>query len=169
MTQCILEDEMLNPEDYPLRDTESEKRIGFSLAKTRELARKNNHRLLEGKTMYCVENINGGYDAYKSIIETNGGQCILFRGRGLVIPTRRTVGDGDDNHGAKERDEVYLISGTEKSHVKLWPKFRKLVQDAKRIPRIVPAQWLLDVAMSQEWRSADVVELKDEDVEMING
>lgn len=39
-----------------------------------------------------------------------------------------------------------------------------MARDSRKVPRIVRADWLLDIAMSQEWRWKDSLELKEEDV-----
>ncbi|PGH12353.1 hypothetical protein AJ80_06763 [Polytolypa hystricis UAMH7299] len=167
ITDCILKDRLLNPDEYPLRDPESESKYRFSLEDSRKRALKNKNKLLDGKMIYCVENIRGGFDAFKSIVETNGGQCALYRGRsGMAISGRRTAADEGQHAGGGDAEEVFLISGLEKSHMKLWPKFRTMVQDARKVPRIVGADWLLEIAMSQEWRSDDNFELCEADVQM---
>ncbi|OJD11404.1 hypothetical protein AJ78_07826 [Emergomyces pasteurianus Ep9510] len=165
---CLDQNQFLSPSDFLLRDPESEGKYSLSLEKARLNALENKNQLLDGRIIYCVETITGGFDAFKSIIESNGGQCFLFRGRsGLTLPNRRRSGDeGKKNVGAPSLDEIYLISGTEKSHLRLWPKFRNMVWNAKKIPKIVPPDWLLNIAMAQEWRINDALELKEEDVEM---
>ena len=166
ITDCIEKDTLLNPDDYVLRDKASEKRYKFKLEEARQRAKQNNNNFLQGRTIYCVETVSGGFDAFKSIIETNGGQCALFRGRaGITIGGRRAVDDADADNASADR-EVYLLSGTEKSHEKLWPKFRALANDAKKIPRIVRTDWLLDSVLCQELRWKDEWELGREDVDM---
>ncbi|KAL1956007.1 hypothetical protein VTO42DRAFT_7907 [Malbranchea cinnamomea] len=166
ITDCINEEKLLNPDDYILRDKESEKRYNFTLEEALRRARQNKNKLLQGRTIYCVENIHGGFDAFRSIIETNGGQCALFRGRaGIAIGGRRAVDEGDASNASTEKD-VYLISGTEKSHQKLWPKFRALAHDAKKNPRIVRTDWLLDSVLCQELRWKDEWELGGCDMAM---
>ena len=166
ITDCIEKDTLLNPDDYILRDKASEKRYKFKLEEARQRAKENGNNLLQGRTVYCVETVNGGFDAFKSIIETNGGQCAMFRGRaGIAIGGRRAADEGDEENAASER-EVYLLSGTEKSHEKLWPKFRALAHDAKKIPKIVRTDWLLDSVLCQELRWKDEWELGKEDVDM---
>lgn len=163
MTACIEKGELLDADEFLLQDKASEKKYDFSLEEARQRARVNKNQLLQGHTIYCVENIRGGFDAFKSIVETNGGQCVMFRGRpGLSIGGRRRGGDGAQG----EPDEVYLISGTEKNDTKLWNKFRTLAQNAKRTPKIVRADWLLDIAVAQEWRGNEMFELEETDIDM---
>jgi len=165
VTDCILQNTLLNPDEYPLRDAASEKKYNFSLNQARARARLNKNKLLQGQTIYCVEKVHGGFDAFKSIIETNGGQCALFRGRpGVALGSRRTTDEIGQVNTAAQREDVYLISGTDKAHIRLWPRFRKMARDSRKVPRIVRADWLLDIAMSQEWRWTDSLELKEEDV-----
>lgn len=164
VTDCIQTGELLDVNEYLLQDKASEKKYNVDLEKAIQRAQVNKNQLLQGHTIYCVENIRGGFDAFKSIVETNGGQCVMFRGRpGVSIGGRRRGGDDSQD---EQSDEVYLISGAEKSDVKLWNKFRTLAQNAKRIPKIVRADWLLDIAMAQEWRENGNFELEDADVEM---
>lgn len=158
VTDCIERNKVLDPNKYTLRDVEWEKKYDISLEKARARAKSNQNKLLEGRTIYCVDQIRGGFDSFKSIIETNGGQCAMFRGRaGLTLGGGRRAADETD-----DSREVYLISGDEKGHMKLWPKFRALAKDAKKIPKIVRADWLIDIAMSQEWRWNDSFELTEE-------
>ncbi|EGC41268.1 BRCT domain-containing protein [Histoplasma capsulatum var. duboisii H88] len=163
---CLEQNQLLNPNEFLLQDPKSEKKYNFSLERARLKALENKNQLLDGKIIYCVETIPGGFDAFKSIIETNGGQCFLFRGRsGITLPNRRRSGENKENDGAPSFDEIYLISGTEKNHVRLWPKFRNMVLNAKKTPKIVRPDWLLNIAMAQEWRMEDSLELV-EDVQM---
>ncbi|EFW23239.1 hypothetical protein D8B26_006740 [Coccidioides posadasii str. Silveira] len=159
ITDCVKKDELLDPNKYKLRDKKSEKKYEFSLDQALQRAEKNQNRLLQGRTIFCVETIHGGFDVFKSIIETNGGQCAMYRGRPLTIAGRRGA-DGGEAH----KEEVYLISGGDKSHVKLWPRFQTMVQDARKVPKIVRTDWLLEIAMSQEWRWKDEYEWKEEDL-----
>ncbi|PGH32671.1 hypothetical protein GX50_04518 [[Emmonsia] crescens] len=165
---CLEQNQLLSPNDFLLRDPKSEGKYSLSLEKARLNALENKNQLLSGRIIYCVETVTGGFDAFKSIVENNGGQCFLFRGRsGITLPNRRRSGDESrENDGAPNIDEIYLISGTEKSHVRLWPKFRNMVLNAKKVPKIVRPDWLLNIAMAQEWRVNDSLELKEEDVQM---
>ncbi|KDB24439.1 hypothetical protein H109_03728 [Trichophyton interdigitale MR816] len=160
ITDCLEKKELLDPNDYILKDKASEKKYNFTLEKARQRAKKNEQKLLSGHTIYCTDKINGGIEAFQAIIEANGGQCVPYRGRpGTMISSRRLAADGADQ---SEADDVYLISGTDKSSVKLWDKFRTMARNAKRVPRVVSSDWLLDIALSQEWRSGDSYEHPDE-------
>lgn len=167
VTDCIKKDELLDPDDYPLEDTQVEKTHHFTIAQAQINAKKNKNKLLNGKLIYCVEGIRGGFETFKSIIETNGGQCPLFRGRlGTTIPSARAMSESSSGESGEQDhpEEVYLISGVERVHSKLWPKFRQMALGARRVPKIVKTDWLLDVAMSQEWRSTGGYELTEDDI-----
>ncbi|KAI1953768.1 regulator of Ty1 Transposition [Ophidiomyces ophidiicola] len=161
VTDCLKQEKLLDPAKYLLRDKKSEKKFNICLEKARNRAEKNKNTLLQGRTIFCVETIHGGFDVFKSIIETNGGQCALYRGRPLMISNRRS---GNEDEGDNSKDEVYLISGTDKAHQKLWPKFRTMAENAKKTPRIMRSDWLLELAMAQEWRWKPELELKENDI-----
>jgi hypothetical protein len=164
--QCLKKDELLNPVDFPLIDKGAEAKFKFSLAKASDRAKKNKNNLLRGFRVYCVEDIRGGFDAFKSIVEANGGECLLFRGRlALANTSRREESDDEDSEAEgdeRSRHGVFLLSSAESKHARLWPRFRQLAGDVKRTPKIVRVDWLLDMAMSQELRTADEYELSEE-------
>ncbi|KAK2750825.1 hypothetical protein FQN55_001837 [Onygenales sp. PD_40] len=165
--QCLDKDELLNPSDFILHDPVNEKKHNFTLEEARLRALENKNQLLDGMVVYCVEKINGGFEPYKSIVENNGGQCVMFRGRsGIALPNRRASQETRKYDEGPDPDEVFLISGAEKDQAKLWRKFRNMVLNAKKTPRIVRPDWLLNMAMAQEWRWDDSLELKEEDVLM---
>lgn len=89
-------------------------------------------------------------------MEANGGECSLFRGR-LSLPHkyRPDTRDDDDMEVDKPDDEVYLLSSVAPDQQKLWPRFRQMVEELGRKPRIVRVDWLLDIAMSQKLHPAD--------------
>lgn len=164
--QCLKKDELLNPADFPLVDKGAEAKFNFSLVKASARAKKNKNKLLRGFRIYCVEDIRGGFDAFKSIVEANGGECLLFRGRlALANNSRREESDDEDSEMDDEepgRHEVFLLSSAESKHARLWTRFRQVAGDVKRTPKIVRVDWLLDMAMSQELRTADEYELSEE-------
>jgi hypothetical protein len=167
VTQCLAKNEVLDPADFPLVDKSAEKRFEFSLEEARARAQRNKNKLLQGYRICCVETIRGGFDAFKSIVEANGGECTLFRGRVSMIESRpRTGSDEEDEADHPERNEVYLLTGVAPEHVKLWPRFRQMVQDVGKVPRIVNVNWLLDIAMSQEIRWKDEYEVNEQ---ILNG
>jgi hypothetical protein len=150
ITKCIEKNKLLEPEDFLLQDKANEKRFHISLAQSQKRARENRNKLFEGQTIYCVENIHGGFDTYKSIIEANGGRCNMYRGRpGTMVPSRRAdseVSTTDDSFQA----EVVLISGPDKEQARVWPRFRQMAEGSRKIPRIVRTEWLIESAMAQE-------------------
>lgn len=143
-------------------DRITEKKVGFNLKKTLERAATNKNKLLRDYRICCVETIRGGFDAFRSIVEANGGECTLFRGRVSMNEHRRR--EGSESSGEADqpmRDDVFLISGDEPEHVKVWPRFRQMVLEAGKTPRIVNVNWLLDIAMSQEIGWKDEYEYTD--------
>ncbi|KAL1964664.1 hypothetical protein VTN77DRAFT_6690 [Rasamsonia byssochlamydoides] len=166
VTQCLAKNELLDPADFPLVDKAAEKKFDFSLEESRARALKNKNKLLQGYRVCCVETIRGGFDAFKSIVEANGGECTLFRGRVSMNESRpRAKSDDEEDEGKHpERNEVYLLTGVAPEQVKLWPRFRQMVQDVGKVPRIVNVNWILDIAMSQEIRWKDEYEVNEQSV-----
>lgn len=168
VTDCLESDELLDPDDYPLEDPHMEKKFKFSLARAQENAKSNKNKLLRGKLIYCLEDVRGGFETYKSIVETNGGQCTLFRGGryGMTIPSGRAMSEtGNGESGEQDHaEEVYLLTGPDTKLSNLWPKFRKMATGSRKVPKIVKMDWMLDIAMSQEWKGTDGYELTEDDV-----
>jgi hypothetical protein len=170
VAQCLAKNERLDPSDFTLVDKPAEKRFNFSLRDARARAQKNHNKLLRGFQICCVETIRGGFDAFKSIVEANGGECTLFRGRVSMNEGRARSDSMDDDdeeegdEGHPEKDEVYLLSGIAPEQVKLWPRFRQMVHEVGKTPRIVNVNWLLDIAMSQEIRWKDEYEVNEDNV-----
>ncbi|THC92538.1 hypothetical protein EYZ11_007991 [Aspergillus tanneri] len=163
ITACLKENELVDPAEFPLEDEAAEKRLGFSLEEARGNAKKNKNRLLQGYQIYCVETIRGGFDAFKSIVDANGGDCSLFRGR-VSHQSQRDESDDDSSvdYEDRSRKEMYLLSSVTADHQRLWPRFRQLVHALGKTPRIVRVDWLLDIAMSQTLHEADAYELNEE-------
>jgi Regulator of Ty1 transposition protein 107 BRCT domain len=150
ISKCIEKNKLLDPEDFLLQDKANEKRFHISLAQSQKRARENRNKLFEGQTIYCVENIHGGFDTYKSIIEANGGRCNMYRGRpGTMVPSRRADGE-DSTMDDSFQAEVILISGPDKDQARVWPRFRQMAEGSRKIPRIVRSEWLIESAMAQE-------------------
>ncbi|EED24283.1 DNA repair protein Rtt107, putative [Talaromyces stipitatus ATCC 10500] len=162
VTECLAKDELLDPSDFALVDKITEKKVGFNLAATLERAKTNKNKLLRDYRICCVETIRGGFDAFKSIAEANGGECTLFRGRVSMNDHRRRDPDSesDEEEDHLMKNDVFLVSGEEPEHVKVWPRFRQMVLEAGKTPRIVNVNWLLDIAMSQEIGWKDEYEYK---------
>lgn len=164
ITQCLKKNELLDPRDFELVDKAAEERFSFSLKEAAIKAKQNKNKLLQGYNIYCVESIRGGFDAFKSIVDANGGNCLLFRGR---VSHKVQQPDSDDESSDEEPSEreVYLLSSVAPEHQKLWPRFRQMVEEIGKTPRIVRVDWLLDIAMSQELHVADTYELDEETIE----
>ncbi|KKK18849.1 hypothetical protein P175DRAFT_0535267 [Aspergillus ochraceoroseus IBT 24754] len=162
ITQCLKKNELVTPNDFLLRDEAAEKRFGFSLEKSKENAKNNKNKLLNGYQIFCVETIRGGFDAFKSIVDANGGDCFLFRTRVSYQAKREESDDDGEEEEDLSRKEIYLLSSVSSEHQKLWPRFRQVALEMGKTPRIVRVDWLLDIAMSQELRIAQEYELNEE-------
>ena len=165
---CLAKDEWRDPEDYVLNDSAGEQRMGFKLSEAVSRAKNHRGQLLRGMPIYCTETVKGGFDVYKSIIEANGGKCLLYKGRaGSNAASRAGVEEEDtdamdtDAMDTDEPEYLYLISGHMPVEKALWPKFRQLVQGTKKLPRIVCTDWLLNSALRQELHWDEVYELKE--------
>lgn len=146
---CLERDELLNPDHFELDDKANEKKLGVPLNLSRERAKENCHRLLQGRSIYCVENIHGGFDIFKSIVEANGGRCMCWRARkGTMVPSRRA--DSDATTDDESQNDVYLLTGPEKENVRLWDRFRQMAEASRKQPRIVSPDWLLETALCQK-------------------
>ncbi len=163
--QCLAKNELLSPTEFLLTDPESEKRLGFTLNDALIRARANQQRLLEGLTIYSTEGLQGGFETYKSIIEANGGRCLLYRARAGLVASSRTSGqDGaSDREGHADSDIVYLISSLGHDETRLWRKFRQMAQSSGKTPRIVKTDWMLDIALSQRIQWNDSYEMTEDD------
>lgn len=163
--QCLAKNKMLSPEDFVLKDPEGEKRLEIKLIEATARARELKGHLLQGYTIFCTEGVHGGFDTYKSIVETNGGKCLLYRGRAGSSTLSRAGLVGETDEPEPDTPEyVYLMSGTTHDEVRLWPKFRQMAHGTGRIPRIVKTDWMLDLALSQSVRWRDGYELAEENV-----
>jgi len=146
---CLNENKLMNPEDFELEDATNEKRFGISLKSSRERAQKNHNQLLKGRSIYCMENIHGGFETFKAIVEANGGQCMLWRNRkGQTVPSSRADSDGSVN--ADTNQDVYLVTDARKENKPMWSRFREMAEGSRKVPRIVLTDWLLETAMSQQ-------------------
>ncbi|KAH0565393.1 hypothetical protein GP486_001210 [Trichoglossum hirsutum] len=149
---CLDKGQYLPLEDFLLRDTDGEERLGLRLADTLKRAKKNNRRLLAGETIYCTSNI---YDTYKTIIEANGGRCLIFRGSsrggaGSNASKANGTTDTDDESDGREIDDMLLVSGETPEEMNLWVAFDKMALSEGRGAKVTRAEWLLDVVMKQE-------------------
>lgn len=157
--QCLAQRKLLDPNDFPLRDDEGELRYRMKLPQAIQRARTNSGDLLRGRTIYVTEDVHGGFDTYRAIVEVNGGECRLFRGRTNI----NILGDDKRDEDSIE-GRIYLVSGTSASEGKLWPKFRSMVEQCGKEPRIVKTDWILDLALSQELRYDSQYSLTEENI-----
>ncbi|MCJ1475932.1 hypothetical protein MMC13_004596 [Lambiella insularis] len=164
---CIEQTKHVRPEDYRLNDLEGESRHRLTLAGVTARANANKGHLLRGQNIYCTEHIYGGFDTYKSIVEVNGGRCLLYRARAGSVTTGRVGacnGVDEDEH-VEEPEYIYLISGPKPEEQRLWPKFRQMVEAIGKLPRIVRTDWMLDLALSQQapqWNESYEVTTEDD-------
>lgn len=165
VNDCLSQNKRLEPENYLLQDTESEKRMGYKLSDSLARAKSNKGQLLRGYTIYCTENIHGGFETYKSIVEVNGGKCLMYRARaGATATLRAGLDEENDGSEAGTPGHVYLISGTTPGEAKLWPKFRQMIEGLGKNSLVVRHDWVLDLALSQKHQWLDFYNLTDKDV-----
>ena len=153
LEQCLSRKERLDPNDFLLTETPEERARGYNLAESIERARSNKCRLLRGYTIYVTDNVHGGFNTYKAIIERNGGTCLLYRARATSVANASRV-DGPEQETDRATpstpDYLYLASSSRPEDAKLWPRFRQMTQEKSKIPRVVHTDWILDVALRQE-------------------
>ncbi|KAL9604469.1 MAG: hypothetical protein Q9219_000434 [cf. Caloplaca sp. 3 TL-2023] len=162
---CLAKDDRLEPGDYLLNDPAGEERLGFELDAALSRARNHRGRLLRGTTIFCTEPVKGGFDTYKAIIDANGGKCLLYKARASSA-TAKAAGAEENSEGIAEGelDYIYLISGMSPAEKVLWSKFRSMVHEAGKRPRIVETDWLLNTALRQELHWDNGYELTEERV-----
>jgi len=144
---CLANGGHLDPEDYLLEDKEFEKKVGYKLSGALLRAKENKGRLLRGHSIYVTEAVRGGFETYRSIIEVNGGKCLMYRAR-AATSLRAGVDEDTDGSESGQPEFVYLVSGQTHEEAKLWPKFKQMVEAAGKNPRIVRNDWLLNTAAS---------------------
>lgn len=142
---CLEANELRDPEKFKLVDKEQEKKLGLSLTLSKERAKENRGELLKGRSVYCLPNVNGGFDTYRQIVAANGGECMVWQNRkGTRVKSHRAGSEGE------ETTDVYLLSPEEGDNTKLWEAFRSMVLASRMTPRIVATDWLIETAMRQE-------------------
>ena len=162
---CLAKDELQDPTEFLLQDADGEARFSLKLPSVLKHAKANQGKLLRGYSIYCTDQIKGGWETYKQIIEENGGSCCLYRGRpGSVTASRRTS-EGEQMSQAPVGSKIFLVSSASKQDAKLWTKFRQTVEGIGRVPMVVKTDWLLDVALSQEARGGDDYLLTEDMIE----
>ncbi|KAI1141618.1 BRCT domain-containing protein [Hypoxylon sp. FL0543] len=142
---CLDKKQLLDPQDYVLKDEENEKKFGIKLTTSVRRARENKGKLLWNIPIYCTNNIKNGPAGYQAIAEANGAIFMVYGTRSgtTIKPTRPEEDEGGP-------DPVYLLSNTSPEEKKLWKKFEAMATNGNMEPRIVAADWLLDVVMNQE-------------------
>lgn len=137
---------MPDPQQFILKDRENEKKFGIRLDTAIARARANKGRLLAGIPIYCTSNIRNGPESFRPIAEANGAQFMTYSARsGVTIKPTTAEEDGD-----APPDPVYLLTSNSDEERKLWPRFRAMAEKGHMEPRIVSADWLLDVTMRQQ-------------------
>ena len=145
---CLESDDLEDPDSFKLVDKQQEKRLGLSLTLSKERAKENRNMLLEGRSVYVLSNVNGGFDTYSKIVQANGGHCVLFMGsKKTRMKSHRA--DGEEDGEDATLPDVYLIS-PEDPDEKLWQQFRVMAHSSRQTPRIVTTDWLIETAMRQE-------------------
>jgi hypothetical protein len=147
---CMKKGEVPDIDDFLLKDLVNEKKFGLKLKDILVRAKANKRCLLRRKVIYCTAEIANGPETYNAIVKANGGDFNVYRGKGgaMIKPTKPEEDDG-------EPEPAYLLTGPRPEERKLWPKFTEMAEKGNMIPRIVHAEWLLDVAMSQQLKWAD--------------
>ncbi|KAJ4367427.1 regulator of Ty1 Transposition [Neocucurbitaria cava] len=141
-------------EKHLLKARDFEEGSGFRLVEAIERAEQNKHRLLKEWTIFCTQNVGGGFDTYKDIIEANGGKCAKWTGKTTAITaSKRSLNTSgaevSQNQEEDEGDVLYLISDPDKKEFANWAKFRELAKKHDMIPRIVSKDWIVFVTMAQ--------------------
>ena len=143
------------PTDCLLDDAAGETKLGCSLAEATARAKANGRKLFKGWQIFATEKVNGGFETYRAVVETNGGACIPYQEKTHMKVSRYgRDADGEASPGKTDEDRLFLVSGTSKQERALWGGFRAMAEEADMVPMIVSADWLLGVAMAQEvlWR-----------------
>ena len=165
VNDCLSRNKRLEPEQYLLQDTEVEDKMGYKLSDAIARAKSNKGQLLQGYTVYCTENIHGGFETYKSIVDVNGGKCLMYRARaGSTATLRARLDEGSDGSEVEARENVYLVSGTTPDEAKLWPRFRQMIEGMGKNPLVVRHEWVVDIAMLQMHQWRDDYNLTDKDI-----
>lgn len=152
---CIKHNKVPSFSSYTLSDREGEEKLNCNLLRSLERADRNAHHLLKGWQIFCTKDIAGGFDVYKDIIKTNGGECFLYTGRNAMTVSKRTFDKSlpaAESQNDEKGDVLYLISGSKAQEMALWKKFRELAQKADMQAKIVQADWILGCTLNQEVR-----------------
>ena len=157
---CLKDERLHDTDKFLLKDRANEKKYGVTLEQSRERAVENKNHLLAGRTIFCVRDIHGGFDTFKSIIAANGGQCNSYEGRPHnLVGSRRYGSEEGDTEDDVQKDAI-LISGQTDQNLKLWRRFQQMAEGSRKVPRIVKADWLLETAIAQKVLPFDKHELR---------
>lgn len=161
---CFKNKKVPDPEKYPLQDRETEERQGMKLRDSITQAKKNKGQLLQGWQVFCTQDVTGGFDTYKAIIEANGGVAMLYKGRPAMNVSKRSF-NADLGHAgtAESQDDdtdnkLYLISGENPADAGLWEKFKQMARAADMVPVITKSEWMISVTLrhtihwDEKWR-----------------
>lgn len=140
---CIKKGKLPETDNFFLKDVENEKKFGLKLRDVVARAKANKRGLLRRVPVYSTKDIENGSDTFRQIVEANGGMFGEYLGRPTIKKTKPEEDDGP-------AEPVYLLTGQSPKERNLWPKFEQMAREGNMIPRIVHAEWLLDVAMSQQ-------------------
>ncbi|KAI9652390.1 MAG: hypothetical protein M1829_001658 [Trizodia sp. TS-e1964] len=151
--ECLASNELKNAKDYILKDSKGEKALKCKLEDSLARARKNQKTLFQGWTIYCTPKLLEESESYRTIVETNGGQLLVFRSR-----DRARVHDNTDDDETTEQytsngdvSEIYLmISDTEEHDIVLRRRFEKMVIEEGKRPLVVVHKWLVDSIITQQ-------------------
>ncbi|TVY54255.1 BRCT-containing protein 1 [Lachnellula cervina] len=152
---CIKDGAVPDATGFVLKDTSNEKKFGLKLKDAVARAKANKRSLLRHVPIYCTEDIPNKPETFKDIVLANGGIFNLFRGK----PFAKKVNPEEDEGG---NEPVYLLSGTKEKEKAMWPMFREEARKGNMVPRIVPAEFILDTAMTQQLNWRDYYLLDDE-------
>ena len=148
LDEVLQSGEVPDPQEYLLKDRENEEKWNLDLEKSMSRAKSHRSKLLWGMPIYCTDKIRNGYESYQHIAEANGAIFKVYRARsGTTI--KPTTAEEDNN---APPEPVYLLTSTSPDEKQMWGRFKQMAEAGHMEPRIVSADWLLDVAMAQQVR-----------------
>jgi hypothetical protein len=148
ITACLEAGELLEPQDYLLKDKENEKKYAIKLSKSVARAKAHRGKLLWSVAVYCTDKIRNGPESYRAVAEANGAIFKMYRARSGVTIKPTTA----EEDGGRAPEPVYLLSSMSPEEKAMWPRFKDMAEKGNMEPRVVAPDWLLDVAMAQEVR-----------------
>jgi len=95
ITACLEAGELLEPQDYLLKDKENEKKYDIKLSKSVARAKAHRGKLLWSVAVYCTDKIRNGPESYRAVAEANGAIFKMYRARsGVTIKPTTAEQDG---------------------------------------------------------------------------